>query len=71
MTNKNKRIKFDMKSKTQPIHIQSGSYLYQACIEGLKGKQLTYAKNQIKNWRELNGEDTIPYGMIRKNALKK
>lgn len=60
-----------MNTKTQPVSVKSGSYLYQACIEGLKGKQLSYAKNQIKNWQQIGGEDTIPYGMIRKNALKK
>ena len=58
-----------MKSKSQPTITNYGNHLEQACYDGLKMNQLTWAKKKIKYFKDLGL--AVPYGLIRTEALKK
>jgi len=58
-----------MKSKTQPKELRSGIDIEQALFDGLNKNQKTWAKDQIRKFE--NTGLAIPYGIIRKEALKK
>ena len=57
-----------LKPKKQPINLNSGDYILQACIKGLTKNQAKFAKNRIELFESLGV--AVPYGLIRKEALK-
>ncbi len=57
-----------MKEKPQPSNVQSPSNMEYHCLRGLGERGKTWAKDQIKMYKEACG--IVPWGIIRQAALK-
>jgi len=59
-----------MKTKINPAEVQTLDNLEYHCLKGLNKKQKEWAKEQIKHFKEIGYEDSLPIGIIRSSALK-
>lgn len=57
-----------MKKRSRPLETKFGNYIEQSLVDGLTEKGKRYAIEQVKRFEAIG--IAVPYGLIRKLALK-